>query len=204
MGTVDPHEPSADGERSSGSNPTREPARLDVAVAKAISYLESPPRAVASDSDSTVEWISDAGVSRAPKDPRRAAKPILPERGVSLYHATILSRAHDIDMNGFDDDMDASVSLWYTEGGDIGPLFEDRLPLLPEGLPAELRGAFVEIRVPDLDALADYIAHPEHDIASVGQSARYIIPTAVANTFPRRVVTEGVRSNGAGKPRPNR
>jgi hypothetical protein len=117
---------------------------------------------------------------------------------MSLYHSTILSRAHVIDMDGFDDDLDASVSLWYTDAGDTGPLFEDQLPLLPEGLPAELRGAFVEIRIPNLDAVEQYVAHPEHE-AKVGQSQRYIIPSAVANAFPRRVVTHGQPQRNTGK-----
>jgi hypothetical protein len=168
--------------------PGRAAAPRDVAVVKALSYLQPSQRKT--EGDPTEEWISDMGVSRAPVDRHHkpAAQPL--SRGLSLYHSTILSRAHAIDMDGFDDDLDASVSLWYTDSGEQGPLFEERLPLLPEGLPAELRGAFVEIRIPNLEAVGPYIAHPEHE-ATNGQSQRFIIPSAVANGFPRRVVTHG-------------
>jgi len=187
MGGVDPNDPSAGTAEDEDSG--RPAAPIDVSFAKALRYL-SPPRATAKESPATEEWISDAGVSRAPVDPRRAKVRAPLPRGTSLYHSTILSRAQHIDMEGFDDDLDASVSMWYTDGEDAGPLFEERLPSLPEGLPAELRGAFVEIRIPDFDAVQQYLAHPEHE-ASAGQSRRYIIPSSVANAFPRRVVTHG-------------
>jgi hypothetical protein len=144
----------------------------------------------AKSTDATEELISDLGVARVPVDARRKPPPAPVPRGISLYHSTILSRALAIDLNGFDDDLDASVSLWYTDNNDAGPLFEDRLPTLPEGLPAELRGAFVEIRVVDIDAIAEFVAHPEHEVKP-GQSTRYIIPSYLANAYPRRVVTHG-------------
>ncbi len=141
--------------------------------------------------DATEELISDLGVSTVPVDRRRQPPPPPLPRGTSLYHSTIYSRALAIDVGGFDDDLDASVSMWYTENNDSGPLFEDRLPRLPEGLPAELRGAFVEIRVVDLDALASYVAHADNETKGV---TRYIIPSPIANEYPRRVVTHGQES----------
>jgi hypothetical protein len=195
MGGVDPNDPSSGTAEDGDSG--RPAAPIDVSLAKALRYL-TQPRATTKENQPTEEWISDSGVSRAPVDPRRAqARAPLP-RGTSLYHSTILSRAHAIDVEGFADDLDASVSLWYTDGGDAGPLFEEHLPTLPEGLPAELRGAFVEIRIPDFDAVQQYLAHPEHE-ASAGQSRRYIIPSAVANAFPRRVVTQGQAQRAPAK-----
>jgi hypothetical protein len=190
MDGIDPIDKSSEGTPNDPSGRPVPPR--DVALVKAISYLEPSRKA---EGEPTEEWISDLGVSRAPVDRRRkaAAEPLT--RGLSLYHSTILSRAHAIDMDGFDDDLDASVSLWYTDNNDAGPLFEDRLPLLPEGLPAELRGAFVEIRIPNLEGVEQYVAHPEHE-ANAGQSQRYIIPSAIANAFPRRVVTQGQSSHG--------
>jgi len=180
----DPIDRSSDG--TANGVPDRPAPPRDVALVKAISYLQPSPRKP--EGEPTEEWISDLGVSRAPVDRRRKPAPEPLTRGLSLYHSTILSRAHAIDMNGFDDDLDASVSLWITESGDQGPLFEERLPLLPEGLPAELRGAFVEIRVPNLEAVEPYVAQPDYE-GNAGQSQRFIIPSLIANGFPRRVVT---------------
>jgi hypothetical protein len=195
MGGVDPIDQSSGTAEDGDSGGPAE--RFDVSLAKALRYL-TPSHAATKETEPTEEWISDSGVSRAPVDRRRTqARTPLP-RGTSLYHSTILSRAHAIDMEGFADDLDASVSLWYTDGGDAGPLFEERLPTLPEGLPAELRGAFVEIRIPDFEAVQQYLAHPEHE-ASAGQSRRYIIPSTVANGFPRRVVTHGQPQRASAK-----
>ena len=97
MGGIDPIDKSSEDVPDGAGRPA---TPLDVSLAKALRYLEPTPRK-AEENEPTEEWISDLGVSRAPVDRRRKQAPEPLPRGMSLYHSTILSRAHVIDMLDF-------------------------------------------------------------------------------------------------------